>query len=152
MNEKYLIVAGATWSAEIDVSDLEGLDDNQIRMEAATRGVEAWFGKRKDIEIIPTPPLGLTEEELEEAGLDNMHIALEQLLTTELKEGCGIGKIIAVLTNIDAETMTDEEWGKHEWYVSSDRVLANVGKHDLVDIFNKVCPKLVDKKKKKKKS
>jgi hypothetical protein len=149
MDEKSLLVSGATWIAEIDISDLEGLDDNVIRMEAATRGVEAWFGKRKDIEIINLPNECLELEKLDDEDRNNMHIALRQLLTDELKKGCGIGRIITVLKDVDPETLTEENWGTHEWYVNSDKVLANAGKHDLVDLFNKVCPELNKSKKKK---
>jgi hypothetical protein len=138
MTKTYL-VAGANWVAEVELANVETLSADDIRMEAATRAVEAKFGKRKDIAINQHPPISLSKQQKKE---NELHASLVELLTEELETGCGIGMLLCIMDNQDPDTYKEGE--DHEWYVSSKSILENVGVPSLVERFNKKYP---DKKK-----
>jgi hypothetical protein len=133
---KTYLVAGANWVAEVDLSNCQDMEPSTLQMEAATRAVEALFGKRDDISISKHEPIILTEEQKKE---DELHAALINLMTDELKEGCGIGMLLCVMDNQDPATYKKGE--NHEWYISSKSVLENVSVPDLVNRFVEKYPK-----------
>lgn len=141
MNKTYL-VAGANWIAEVNLTDVEHFNQNEIQLEACTQAVERHLGKRTDIPYYKHNPLTLTEEQ---RNADELHSALIDLLTEELEKGCGIGMLLCVMDNQDPATYADNE--EHEWYVNSKMILENVGAPSLVKTFDNKYP---DKKKKKK--
>ena len=66
-----------------------------------------------------------------------------ELLTTELEPGCGIGMLLCIMDNQDPDTYPANE--DHEWYVSSKTILENIGYPTLVKTFDVKYP---NKKKK----
>lgn len=139
MNKTY-IVAGSNWIAEVPLTNIEHLSQDEIKTEVCTRAVERHFGKRTDLTYLQHPPIKLTEEQKNE---DQLHVALVKLLTDELEKGCGVGMLLCIMDNQDPDTYDTNE--DHEWYINSKTILENVGIPSLVDVFNKKYP---DKKKK----
>ncbi len=140
--EKTYLVAGANWIAEVNLNNIEHLTQNEIQLEACTQAVERHFGKRKNIPYYKHDPLTITEEERKD---DELRAALVDLLTEELKEGCGIGMLLCVTDNQDPATYADGK--EHEWFVNSKMILENVGCPSLIKAFDEKYP---DKKPKKK--
>lgn len=118
---KHFLVAGVNWVADVDLSSYE-LDSPQT--EAATRAVEALYGKRQDIPVKRFKPHKAKKQ-------DEVHKALFELLTDELTPNCRIGMLICV---------QDAENEQNEWFISSKIVLENVGVPSLVDAFNVKYP------------
>lgn len=133
--KKTYIVAGASWLAEVEIDNAETMTLPQMQTEATTRAVEALYKKRSDIDILHHEPLKLTQEEREE---DELHATLIDLLTNELKPGCGIGMLLCIMDNRDPATYKEGE--EYEWYISSKQILANAGLHDLVERFDAKYP------------
>lgn len=127
MNKNFM-VAGSGWVAEVPLENVEVLDFEQVKKEAATRAIEALFKKRSDIEIQKheTP-----REDMEVPG-DEINNAIVELLTSELQPGCGVGMILCVM---DHEHPEFTSGGNHEWYISSKEILENVGLPSLVKKF-----------------
>jgi hypothetical protein len=124
-------VVGSNWVGEVTIENPEDIPQDIIRLEAATRAVEARYGKRNDVRFEEHKP----ELTCENAGVSN---TLIELMTDELEEGCGVGMLICVMDN-DPEAESDPE--NHEWYLSSKLILENVGVPKLVDKFNRKYPK-----------
>ena len=139
---KSFIVAGATWLAEVDIENAENIAENEIKVEAITRAVEAHFGKRKDIQIHKNKKIKPNKKDK-----DTLHNTLIQLLTDELEPGCGVGMLFCIMDNQDPATYKEGE--EHEWYMASNQVLANAGMHKLVNRFNMKYPDKKIKNKKK---
>jgi hypothetical protein len=135
---KTFIVTGANWTAEVNLGDYESLTTFDLQTEAATRAVEARFGKRSDIQITYHKPIKLTKKQKDQCELQSILI---ELLTEELIAGCGIGNLLCV---IDPD-VSKEQQIDNEWYISSRIVLANAGIPKLLDRFNEKYP---DKKQK----
>jgi hypothetical protein len=138
---KNFIVAGSNWVAEVDLTDYEDIPSSTIQMEAATRAVEALFGKRDDISIFKHDPPKLTPLQKKQ---DELHAALIELLTDELDSGCGIGCLLCVMDNQNPATYKKGE--DHEWYISSKAVLENVSIPKLVQRFDEKYPDVTVKK------
>lgn len=125
MSEKKFVVAGVNWIAEVDLPDF---DFESPQTEAATRAVEALYGKRNDITIEPYKPIKLTKKQKEKNELQS---ALIELLSDELVSGCRIGMLLCIADTSDKN---------NEWYISSKDVLENVGVPKLIEVFNKKYP------------
>lgn len=123
-------VAGSNWTSEVELSNVEDFPPDSLQMEAATRAVEARYGKRSDVEYSSHKPIKLTNKQ---KATCQLHAALVQLLTDELIEGCGIGNLLCVM---DAEKKDED----NEWYVSSRVVLENAGVPKLVAVFDEKYP------------
>jgi hypothetical protein len=132
---KNFIVAGSNWVAEVDLTDCQDLQPSTLQMEAATRAVEALFGKRDDVPIYKRAPIKLTASQKKQ---DELHAALIELLTDELDTGCGIGCLLCVMDNQDPATYKKGE--DHEWYISSKAILENVSVPKLVKRFDEKYP------------
>jgi hypothetical protein len=132
---KNFIVAGMDWVAWVDLTDCDYIPPDKLQMEAATRAVEALYGKRDDVPISKHKPIQLTAKQKKQ---DELHAALIDLLTDELEEGCGIGMLLCVMDDQDPETYKKGE--NHEWYISSKAVLENVSIPKLINRFNEKYP------------
>ena len=131
---KTFLVAGASWVAEVELTDTESLPQS-LQMEAATRAVEARYGMRSDIPVYLHSPIKLTKSQ---KNADELHASLVTLLTDELVKGCGIGCLLCVMDNSEeAKQKPDED---HEWYINSKSVLENVGVPKLVERFIEKYP------------
>lgn len=128
MTKTYL-VAGSNWTAQVEIENIENYELNSIQVEAATRAVEAKFGKRFDIEIYGHLPISLTDEQQEQ---DELHASLVKLMTDELEPNCGIGMLLCIMDN---QGIVLEHNKDHEWYISSKTILENVGMPHLVEKF-----------------
>lgn len=138
MTKSYL-VAGANWIAELDIAT-EHLTDDDIKMEVATRAVEAHFGKRSDVLYKKHTKIKLSGKQKK---AETLHTALIELLTEELEKGCGIGMLLCIMDKKDPKTYKKGE--EHEWYISSKPILENVGVPALVQRFNEKYPDQKDK-------
>jgi hypothetical protein len=125
MNKTYSVY-GANWWCEVELQDVETLPIDSIKIEAATRAVEAFYGKRDDIETYEFDPSAIDE------NVDELHATILQLLKEELEPDCGIGMLMSISD------------GKDEWYINSKSILENVGVPSLVEKFDQKYP---DKKK-----
>lgn len=130
---KTYTVTGVNWTAEVNIDNLDSVVDSDFHVEAATRAVEARFGKRSDISISYHKPIKLTKKQKNQFELQ---AALFELLTEELVDGCGIGNLLCV---IDTEPNGLKQLD-NEWYVSSKLILANAGIPKLVNRFNEKYP------------
>ena len=138
--EKTYFVAGKNWVAPIPISDIEHFaSDHNIKIEAATRAIEALFKKRSDIEIQHHDPITITPEEEES---DPLHATLVGLLQKEIEPGCEVGMVLCIFDSEDAETLLDGK--EHEWYINSRNILQNAGVPHLVKKFDEICDKSVD--------
>ena len=86
-------VVGSNWVGEVTIENPEDIPQDIIRLEAATRAVEARYGKRNDVRFEEHKP----ELTCENAGVSN---TLIELMTDELEEGCGVGMLICVMDMI----------------------------------------------------
>jgi hypothetical protein len=118
---KHFLVAGVNWVADVDLSSFD-LDSPQT--EAATRAVEALYGKRQDIPIKRFKPHKAKKQ-------NEVHKALFDLLTNEITPGCRIGMLLYI---------QDANNQMNEWFISSKNVLENVGYPSLVTAFDKKYP------------
>jgi hypothetical protein len=127
MTKTYLI-AGSTWVAEVTLTDTESYEDSYTRIEAATRGVEAWFKRRDDINVMD---VGYDKCE----STDSLVRTIDKAINEELIKGCGIGELLAI---VDAEAIDSN----HTWYIRSREILENVGAPRLIEAYNKKFPKI----------
>lgn len=128
---KTFLVAGSNWVAEVDIVDVETLSLGTIKMEAATKAIEALFKKRDDVEIDYHEPIVLTQEQKDS---DNLHCKLVELLTDEIEPGCGVGMVLCIMDNQDPDKHKAGE--DHEWFVSSKTILENAGMPMLAQKFD----------------
>jgi hypothetical protein len=125
MTKPYIIV-GSNWCACVPIENTENLSENQTQIEAATRGVEAHLKKRKDIVIEYGYSLPSQNDE--------WHDILVKIITTELKENCGIGGMLCIMDKniVDGNT--------NEWYINSKHILQNVGCPELIKAYDEKYP------------
>jgi hypothetical protein len=60
------------------------------------------------------------------------------LIQCDIIEGCGIGATICIMDDCDPKLYAVGE--EHEWYVTSKKILENVGAPELVKAFDKKFP------------
>lgn len=134
---KSFVVTGANWTAEVELNFWETQPPVDPHIEAATRAVEARYGKRSDIPITYHKPIKLTQKQKDKFELQSVLI---DLLTEELIAGCGIGMLLCVID----PTVVKDSGMDSEWYISSKEILANAGIPKLITTFDEKYP---DKKK-----
>jgi len=127
---KTYLVAGASWVAEIDLENTDNTSEDNLKIEAASRAVEAHIGRRPDILVDRHSPISLTKDE-KELSENELHAALVELLTTEIDIGCGIGALLCIMDS------TNEQ---NESFISSKIILENVGIPRLIQKFNEKYP------------
>jgi hypothetical protein len=135
---KTFIVTGANWTAKVDLGDYESLPTSDLQTEAATRAVEARYGKRSDVDITYHKPIKMNKKDRNQYELT---AALIDLITDELQDGCGVGNLLCVID----PTINKGSGDDGEWYISSRVILANAGVPKLIERFNEKYP---DKKQK----
>ena len=136
---KSFIVAGSNWNVAVDLSDVDNLNQEELKVEACTRAVERHLEKRTDLPYSQHDVIKLTKKQKQK---DQLHATIIELLSEELKPGCGIGMLLCIIKNDGTPLKENED---NEWYISSKNILENVGRPDLVEVFNKKYP---DKKQK----
>ena len=122
---KEFLIAGSDWIAEVPV-DEKDTHEPDLKVEAATRAVEAVLGKRDDIDLYAYDGiLGKDGEEKNE-----LQETLMELVREELEPGCRIGCLLVITQKGDKEF----------YFINSKIPLSNAGVYDLANKFDKKYP------------
>lgn len=128
MKQDFLI-ACATLVAEVTI-DKEDITKDAARIEAATRAVEAFLGKRDDIALYEYDGNLMTPDKSSGPKDNSFELVLTQLMTDEIEPGCKIGCLLVIAMKDDTEL----------YFLSSKVALENAGCPELVKKFDEKYP------------